>query len=54
MKALAAAKAEAGAFEDAVKYQKMALEFPDDDRANVERSRTRLKLCENQKPYRVD
>ena len=49
---LAAAYAEAGRFDDAVKWQKKALEHPEAFPADeVERVKKRLKLYESGKPY---
>ena len=52
LQTLAAAYAEVGMFEEAVKWQKKSLEFPDDDTGHAERARARLKLYEEGKPYR--
>jgi tetratricopeptide (TPR) repeat protein len=49
---LAAAYAEAGQFDDAVKWQKKALEHPEAfDAAEFEQAKQRLKLYEARKPY---
>jgi tetratricopeptide (TPR) repeat protein len=50
---LAAAYAEAGNFELAVKYQKQVLDFPDVGQNYREEARARLKLYEAKKPYRT-
>ena len=51
---LAAAYAEAGQFDDAVKWQKKALEHPEAfDAAEFEQAKQRLKLYEARQPYHV-
>ena len=50
--ALAAAYAESGNFEKAVKYQKQALEDKTSSEELVESRRERLKLYEQKHPYR--
>jgi hypothetical protein len=51
---LAAAKAEAGNFKEAVKWQKKAIELGYDDKEETEKARQRLKLYEEGKPYKND
>jgi tetratricopeptide (TPR) repeat protein len=50
---LAAANAEAGKFDDAVKWQKKVLELPGFSPAEKEEAQQRLKLYEDKKPYRT-
>ena len=52
--ALAAAHAEAGNFDEAVKWQKKALEFSGLDDEVATEYRKRLKLYEGRKPYRQE
>ena len=49
---LAAAYAEAGDFDDAVKYQKQAMRLMPPDRPHVEEQQARLMLYEKHQPYR--
>jgi hypothetical protein len=50
--ALAAAYAEAGDFEQAVKYQQQALDCPEYAQAVGNKARERLELYQAHKPYR--
>ncbi len=49
---LAAAQAETGNFEEAVKWQNKVIELGYDDKEKTEKARQRLKLYEEGKPYR--
>ena len=51
---LAAAYAEAGDFDEAVKWEKKALEFPDFEKSAGDRVRMRLQMYEDHNPFRLE